>query len=361
MNVLFLSETYPPDPGGLAVSARRISTAVETACSQFTRLRIDPHLAPALAVSEPGMIRLGPLPDEDETLQLVEQWICEWPELDLVHAFYGGTLATAAVAAAARRGIPSLVSLRGNDLDRGLYRARASALLQFTLRTATAVTCVSREQVTKLRAWFGVSGEYVANSVDGAQFYPDTPLDDLPAGPRVLFSGEMRWKKGLPLVMEVAEQARGRFSVLLAGGVRGKEKQALKDWRQQHPLASQHLHLLPHTGDRDWLRRLYCSADLVWLPAFWEGMPNALLEAMACARPVLAHAVGGIPDLVVDGTGRLLSLAESGASCQVILELLQAPGELGERARRHVLEHHRPEQEREAYLALYRRLTSSRI
>lgn len=347
LNVLFVCQTYPPDPGGLARAGARISTALEPDCARLQRLVLDPGLAPAQSIFEEGVIRLGPLPDKDETLQLVEQMVAHQPGLDLVHAFYGGALAAAAVAGARRVGVPSLVSLRGNDLDRGIYR---SPWLPWLVQAAEAISCVSREQVHKLDRWFGRrDATYIPNSVDCSQFYPEaTPPSERPV---ILFSGEMRWKKGLPLVLELAAQAEGRYEIVLAGGARGAEKKIL---RQQAP----QVRLLDYLHDPAQLRQLYNQAAVVWLPAFWEGMPNAVLEAMACARPVLAHRVGGVAELLDEGRGWPLELNQAHLHWQRVTEILDNPGQRGLKARQHVLEHHHPEQERDAYLALYRRLCS---
>lgn len=342
LNVLFVCQTYPPEAGGLARAGARISRAVEPHCRSMQRLVLDPQLAPAQSVSEPGLTRLGPLPDKDETLQLVEQAVAHYPGLDLVHAFYGGGLAAAAVAGARRAGLASLISLRGNDLDRGLYR---SPWLPWLIQSATAISCVSREQVHKLDRWFGRRDcHYIPNSVDPNLFYPEET--ESPEKPMVLFSGEMRWKKGLPLVLELADQVEGRFEIVLAGGARGPEKRIL---RQQAP----QVRLLDYTQDPDELRRLYNQAALVWLPAFWEGMPNAVLEAMACARPVLAHKVGGVAELLDEERGWPLSLHDTHLQLDRVLEILKNPGQRGLQARQYVLEHHRPEQETAAYLELY--------
>lgn len=354
MHVLFLCETYAPAPGGLAVAAQRISSNLAPHCASLRRLCLDRQLSPGQARwdEQHQITRLGVFPDEDETLQLVEQYLVHLPEVDLIHCFYGGPLAAAGVAAARRRGLPSLVSLRGNDLDRGFYRPKSSALLRFTLEKASRISCVSREQVTKLKVWFDRSdGCFIPNSVDCDRFYPES--SSRRQTPVVACVAEMRWKKGLSVVLEVAAQAP--WQTWLVGGLRGAEKAAWKEWRRHHPQAD--LKVLDYNGDRDWLRGLYSQADLIWLPALWEGMPNALLEAMACARPVLAHAVGGVSDLLGPERGWLLRLDEVDQTHRTIQDILSLSPEqrerVGQSARNWVRQHHQPEQETRAYLELY--------
>jgi glycosyltransferase involved in cell wall biosynthesis len=58
-------------------------------------------------------------------------------------------------------------------------------------------------------------------------------------------------------------------------------------------------------------------------PALRDPFPLALLEGMALARPIVASAVGGIPEMLVDGTsGRLVPSGDSAALAAAVIELL---------------------------------------
>ena len=59
-------------------------------------------------------------------------------------------------------------------------------------------------------------------------------------------------------------------------------------------------------GERDDVTAWLSSLDVFVLPSLWEGLPNALLEAMALGLPVVASAVDGVPEVVQDGKNGLL-------------------------------------------------------
>ena len=77
--------------------------------------------------------------------------------------------------------------------------------------------------------------------------------------------------------------------------------------------------------------------DVAVLCSRAEGMPNAVLEYMAAGRPVVATAVGAVPELIEDGThGLLVPPGDPGALARAIARLLADPGlarRLGEAAR----------------------------
>ena len=96
------------------------------------------------------------------------------------------------------------------------------------------------------------------------------------------------------------------------------------------------------TGHRSDARALLAGLDVFVLPSRIEGMPIVVLEAMAAGKPVVATAVGGTPELVVDGeTGILVPPRDPEALAEALGALLDDPERsrrLGEAGRARVLE-----------------------
>jgi glycosyltransferase involved in cell wall biosynthesis len=95
-------------------------------------------------------------------------------------------------------------------------------------------------------------------------------------------------------------------------------------------------------------REIYHQADLFVLTSDWEGMPNVVLEAMACGLPVVATKVGDVTDLIRDGeTGFLADPQDEVKLVAALLKLLHNPSlrkELGHRSREYVVARHSPQQ-----------------
>jgi glycosyltransferase involved in cell wall biosynthesis len=83
------------------------------------------------------------------------------------------------------------------------------------------------------------------------------------------------------------------------------------------------LHLL---GYRDDVADLLAAMDVVAFSSLWEGLGRALTEAVLAARPVVATAVNGVPDLVVDGvTGHLVPPGRPDLLAGRVLDVLALP------------------------------------
>jgi glycosyltransferase involved in cell wall biosynthesis len=68
------------------------------------------------------------------------------------------------------------------------------------------------------------------------------------------------------------------------------------------------------------------AGDVFCLPSHKEGLPNVLLESLACGTPVVATSVGGIPEVVADGqVGRLVHSRDPREMAACIEEVLETP------------------------------------
>jgi glycosyltransferase involved in cell wall biosynthesis len=180
------------------------------------------------------------------------------------------------------------------------------------------------------------------------------------------FTGEVRMKKGFRFILDAFREVRQKrpAKLLLVGGIRWEEKAFLRKYQQQHPELEADMRIVDYTQDRMELVKYYNLMDIVLSPSLWDGMPNSVLEAMACARPVVASDAGGIRDVLQDGkSGVVLStreLPQLGARCLELLEAGEARArELGSHARSYVLEHHAPAAEITRLLSLYEKLMES--
>jgi glycosyltransferase involved in cell wall biosynthesis len=159
-------------------------------------------------------------------------------------------------------------------------------------------------------------------------------------------------KDFLTLVRAIPRLPPGSVRVRIAGD--GPDRGAIEDETNLLALAG----TIEVLGARDDVAALLAQADVFVLPTRSEGMPLSVLEAMAAELPVVASAVGGVPELVRDGeTGALVPPADPAALAHALAPLVADPdlrARLG-RAGRERAEHRFSLQRfRAAHLDLYR-------
>jgi glycosyltransferase involved in cell wall biosynthesis len=209
------------------------------------------------------------------------------------------------------------------------------------LREAAVVTAVAGRVAVEL-APYGVDPaavRVVGNGVDTGFFSPDGARD---GGTAVLTVGRLAPRKGMVDLVESAAQVVTRrpdacYQIAGDGPLAGALRRQIRAWG-----LTDHVTLLGHVGDRVRLRALYRRAAVCVHPARYEGMPTAVLEAMACGRPVVATAAGGAAEALRDGeSGLLVRPGAPEALAKSTLALLENPAlgrRLGAAARRTVTE-----------------------
>lgn len=144
------------------------------------------------------------------------------------------------------------------------------------------------------------------NGVDLERFSPQDSADEVRRelgvkGPLVVSVGRLAELKGLDLTI-TALASLPDVSLMLVGD--GPEESRLRDLATQLGVADR-VHFVGGKSQLE-LARYYSAADIKVLASSREGWPNVLLEAMACGTPVVATAVGGVPEVIGEGSGGLL-------------------------------------------------------
>jgi glycosyltransferase involved in cell wall biosynthesis len=224
--------------------------------------------------------------------------------------------------------VPYIISLRGGDVPGAepslnfLHRF-LSPIRRAVLKSSIAIVANSDglRKMAETADPFPV--QVIPNGVDTEFFIPaqskPTPNERVL---RILFVGRFQQQKNLPfLFRQVAQLPTATFELHLVGD--GPERQRLEELARELGIASA-------IGWHGWmspaaLPQIYQSADCLVNPSLYEGMPNVVLEAMACGLPVIASRVPGNEELVLDGdTGFLFDLREPAALVSALARLRDA-------------------------------------
>lgn len=199
------------------------------------------------------------------------------------------------------------------------------------------------------------------SGVDAQRFQPSEEADGLPV---VLLPSRLLWDKGVGEFVEAARllHRRGvaaRFVLVGdsdAGNPSSVSGQQLAEWQAEGAVE--------WWGWRDDMERVYPQAAVVCLPSYHEGVPRCLIEAAACARPLVATDVPGCREIVVNGENGLLVPVRDSAALAAALETLLSDKELrrkmGERSRQIMLQGFSVEQVTLETMKVYQRAAAGR-
>ena len=400
MKIALLTEKYTPDIGGLAISTERLARLLASAGydvrlfapTPSTALRAGSNLLPSekrtLTHSGVSVTRFGAHKRVDDTLVdwfeiIVEEHKRE--PFDVLHAYFLTQAGFVATYAGKYLNIPSVVSIRGNDLERAAFDPSRFSHTIFALQHASAVTTNANELVKKAKALIDREIIVIPNGVDISLFQPmeknlalaeslglktlesDSLLSvfgeqapRLQSNAVIGFVGELREKKGIKTLLSAHAQVNKKqpAALLIVGEVRAEaDRQAFDEFRLSHP--NLQIIVTGYISPSD-LPAYYSLIDVFVHPSLRDGMPNAVLEAMACEKAVVATAVGGLSDVIKDGeNGSIVPANDAESLSEAIMELLSDQAlrvSLGKSARETIQIEFTVQKELEANLTIYQTL-----
>ena len=205
----------------------------------------------------------------------------------------------------------------------------------------------------------------ISNGVDVEAFRPGENKSrlrealHLPDKKTIIYTGRLSAEKGVDLLVRSFSKVAGRCDCQLIIIGDGPEREYLLQLLD-HACRGASVHLLTSTDDvADYLN----ASDLFILPSRFEGLSNSLLEAMACALPVISTRVGGSTDIISQGVNGLLIDADNEEEVhRAIAQVFDDPGlaaRLGKKARETVEEQHDLSTVADRYAMVYKKLATN--
>jgi glycogen synthase len=345
MKVLFLTNEYPPTIyGGAGVHVDYLSRElsrwidVEVRCygkeMRENRVRSATLNATGYGLDTSAYTAPKPLHSVFGAVQRCVDWNTTAIDADIVHlhtwyTHFGGILAKL------NYGIPMVVTVHSLEPLRPWKREQLAGGYDFSkwiektaIEMADAVIAVSRETKNDIVRLFDVDEakvHVIYNGIDLEEYKPVTTTDSLaehgidPRVPFLLFVGRITRQKGIIHLVNAIQYMDPEFQIVLCAGapdtaeIAEEMKEAVRHAREKHQGAK--IIWIEEMVPKATVYELYSQAAVFCCPSIYEPFGIINLEAMACETAVVASAVGGIKEVVVDGeTGFLVPLQQMSES-----------------------------------------------
>lgn len=386
LRTCLLTHEYPPMPGGVGVSVRRIARLLSShghevhvalfKCAKTPVVvgeNLHEYLDGEIRVHEISFSPGVPIPSDSITRPEKEfssyhasiemflglQSLHRKNHFDIVHGFFLSNVGQILCLLGKTEKVPTVASIRGNDIGKNIFLNEHLPRLKFTLENADVVTSVSLDLLVAARAVHPFkNGIVVNNSFDQERLSRIEATPRPSEGAIIGMVGIYRFKKGLPLLLAALERVKfqGAWTLLLVGDYQNeREREYHRPYIEQCSFRER-IHFTGFIRSEAVLGYLKHMDVFVAPSLFSEGCPNAVLEAMALGLPIVASDAGGIPEILHhEETALLYPQADIdllATHIQRLLENREYARGLGTAARES-LQHHSIEREGEEWERVY--------
>lgn len=300
---------------------------------------------------------------------------------DIIHGFFLTPAGYLAVMLSREIDVPAIVSIRGSDVELHRYQPVLFGSVKWTLENASFVTSVAQTLLDSACSFADIKKKKVIRNAVDLNLFDDRDIDEIVSARggirnRAFLKKLMRKKskgkiiigtasilrpqKGFSILIDAFETLQKRYPeshLLVVGDFADPEERRswIKELKKRRMIRKVSITgRVPHSEVLSWMRLM----DIFVLPSLYEGSPNAVLEAMACHRPVVVSAVDGVVDIIEDEIdGLLVPSGSSDCLCESLMRLVENQDlreRLGMAAERKIQDLFLPKTETEIWLEVYR-------
>ena len=245
------------------------------------------------------------------------------------------------------------------SLSEGLFSAVVYNIEKKIVTRANKIASVSKKSAIEIEHYFG----YNLNNIDIASNGVDSDFFTLNKEEKkefnILYVGRLDYKKGLIDLVNAGKKIISNYpntKFTLVGS--GPLLNTLIDIVDRNNIRNSFF--FPGHVDQKTLRNFYQESSIFILPSYYEGLPNVILEAMACGLPIISTKVGGIPDVLEnEKNGLFIPTGDPEAIESAIIRLINDADtrkEMGVYSREMVEKHFSWDVVSNRYLELYQSL-----